>query len=407
MRIVSPRSIDARLVRRPRVSTAAGRLLSLIAGVVIVALFATACGTESAEITQTDTTTETAASPSDDEAQAQDDQSDDESAGDSNSSTETTTQSGESKTLDEYLGSLARGRGGPGGAGGGADDALEEQARVEVEVQRCMQAQGFEYVPESVGGFGQFLAQANQGLSPQEFAETKGFGISTRFDEVLDGDVVLEADEEDANDLHLATLSDGEADAWQLALRGAPPERNAQGQLIDAETGEVIQGGRGGRGIAGGCRLEASTVVRGDRSVIDSLADDFDELDARIAADPRIAEITRDWTSCMRDAGFTYETRNEARREINQEFGPLIRQAFGRGGGQQGQGQGGRDFSNISLTPEQDAELQKLQDKEIAIATAAFECDGDTGAEIAEIEARYEAEFVEANRAALESISGS
>jgi len=275
-----------------------------------------------------------------------------------------------------------------------------------------MRAQGFEYVPDQItGGLGQFLAQVNQGLSAEEFeefAETRGFGISTRFDEVLDGDVVLEEDEADPNDEHLATLSDGEADAWQFALRGAPPERNEQGQLINPETGEAIP--RGQRGATGGCQLEANTIVRGDRSVIDGLADEFEALEARIDADPRVAEISREWAACMRDAGFTYETEGEARAEINQEFRPLIRAAFGRGQGAQGAqggGQGRVDLSSIELTPEQDAELQQLQDREIAIARASLTCEGDTAAEIAEIRARYEAEFVEANREVLESIGGS
>lgn len=373
------------------------QILRLLAAALFVALFATACGSESAPVEAVDAAADPSSQPTSTPDQ-------DQGASSDRSDTETTDTGDTAKTLDDYLGSLARvARGGGGGGPGGADDAQQEQAMVEVEIQRCMQAEGFEYVPEETGGgLGQFLAQINQGLSAKEFAETKGFGISTRFDEVLEGDVVLADDETDPNDEHLATLSDSEADAWRFALRGAPIERNAQGQPIDPETGEVLAGGRG-RGPLGGCSAEANTIVRGDRSAIDALSGEFDELDARIAADARIAEIGREWASCMRDAGFAYETVDEARGEINQDFRPLIREAFGRGG----PGQGRPSLADISLTPDQELALNQLQDREIALAVASHRCEGDTAAEIAEIEARYEADFVEENRAALEAIRGS
>lgn len=388
----------ASMMQKSSTLMAARPFRALIALCAVLSLFATACGSESATQTTGDSNPAEAETQAVPEAEAQ-------GRGEADAA-DSSVPSSETKTLDEYLGSLSRVARGPGGGGGGgADDAAAEQAQVQVEIQRCMQAQGFEYVPEeSTGGLLQFLAQTDQGLSAEDFAETKGFGISTRFDEVLDGDVVLEADSADPNDEYLATLSETEADAWQFALRGAPIERNVQGQQIDPDTGEVLAGGGGRRGPTGGCSLEASTIVRGDRSAIDALAEEFDELDARINADPRIAEIARDWASCIRDAGFAYENVDEARTELRQEFRPLIRQIFGRGGGQ---GQGQADLSDLSLSPEQEVELGQLQDREIAIAVASLECDGGTDAEVAAIEARYEAEFVEANRETLESISSS
>jgi len=338
------------------------------------------------------------------------------------SSDATADPSGEPKTLDEYLGQGANfvrgGGGGPGGGGAGranfdSDEAIEQQRLVQQEIQVCMQAQGFEYVPEEVGdGLRFFAASLQSGLSPAEYAETEGFGISTRFDALLEGDIDL-TEASSPNDDHLATLSDGEADAWQFALRGAPPERNDEGQLIDPETGEPVQG----RGATGGCSRQAQDAVRGDVADLSELALIFDEIEERIAADPRVAEIARSWADCMGGAGFDYQDESEARQAINDEFRPLIRSLFrgtqdasdgqgqGRGPGAGGGGNRLQAIAGLELTADQEQELQALQDRERALATASIECQGDTGEELAEIQATYEEAFVDENREALEALS--
>lgn len=314
------------------------------------------------------------------------------------------------KTLQEYLG-VAAGRvtRGSGFATGGFDtDAFAaEQQLIQVEIQRCMLAQGFTYTPTETEGFRFFAANADAGLSAAEYAETNGFGISTRFDALFSGDVDL-GDTTDANAEHLATLSEAEADAWQLALRGQPPERNDEGQLIDPETGEPIEGrGR----TAGGCRGEAELAVRGDLSQLDDLASEFEALQQRIDSDPRITEINRDWADCMTGAGFAYQTIDQARDDFESQMRPLMRsfvEAAGGAGQGGGRGPNGSGLIEViaenGLTGDQEFELQQLKDLEIATAVASQECAGDTAAEIAEISARYEAEFVAEHRATLEAL---
>ncbi len=314
------------------------------------------------------------------------------------------------KSLADYLGVAAgfvRGqRGGGFGAGFDEESVIEEQRLIQTEIQACMQTQGFEYIPtDDSDGIRFFAAQLNQGLTPTEFAAQQGFGISTRFDAVLEGDVDFSEDA-DPNDEHVETLSEGEADAWEFALRGAPPERNAQGQLIDPETGEVLPRGAGRRGPQGGCQLEAQVAVRGDLSVLADLSDEFEELDERIAADPRVTEMRTEWAACMRDEGFDYDDEDAARESIQSEFFPLLFSFFGRGPGAGQQRGQSNPFADLELTDEQETQLDTLQDREIATAVASLVCAGDTGTELEEITARYEAQFVEDNRATLESIGG-
>lgn len=394
--------------------------LNVLCPFLALVMLLAACGSSGDQVEAASDDEETAVdlatgddSPEPDSDSDSDDDSSSSAAGAGTSSA--SAADGEKTTLDDYLGGAARlVRGGGGGIGAGGLDTerlAEEQQLIQLEIQRCMQLEGFDYTPEEVGeGLRLFASADAQGLSAAEYAETEGFGIATRFDAVFEGEIDLTADEASDNDLHLETLSEGEADAWQFALRGAPPERNEQGQLIDPETGEVIQGG--GRGAAtGGCQADAQVSVRGDFSVLSELEDEFDLLEERIDADPRITEIRAAWTSCMRDLGFAYETVDEARDDFQQQFRPLLVSFFtGTGlGGQAGQGARGAALQSLAdqgLTADQEADLQALQDLEIAAAVASLECAGDTDAEIEEITARYEAEFVETNRSTLEQISG-
>lgn len=326
--------------------------------------------------------------------------------------------SGEAETLADYLGGAAvagaRGQGGLGGFGGDEDQVLAQQRLIQQGIQVCMQGHGFDYVPQETGdGLQFFLATQSQGVEPSDYAETEGFGISTRFDALLEGDLEIEQST-DPNGDHVATLSEGEADAWNLALSGAPPERNTEGQLVDPETGEVLQGNRRGQAI-GGCQLTAQTQVRGDVIVLGELEDELALLSDRIESDPRVTEIRRQWIDCMSTEGFDYGDESEARADINSQVRPLLRSFFGSGNtGEQAEGaaqrpQGGggnllQAIAGLQLTPEQDAELEALQDLERSIAVASFGCNGDTGQEIADITARYEAEFIEVNRDALDGL---
>lgn len=370
-------------------------------GLVVVVVLA-ACGGESTidnEVAASATDTEVAA-PADAEPVA---------AASSNNDAEP-------QTLADYLGNAAGAprQGGQGGFGGDEDEALAQQRLIQQGIQVCMQGQGFDYVPEETSaGLLFFLATQSQGVEPADYAATEGFGISTRFDALLEGDVEVE-ESADPNGDHVATLSEGEADAWNLALSGAPPERNAEGQLIDPETGEVLQ--RNGRGQGtGGCLLAAQTQVRGNAIVLGELEDELALLSDRIESDPRVTEIRRQWIGCMSEQGFDYVDENEARADINSQVRPLLRSFFAsgntgeqaEGGGQRPPGGGGNPLQAIAglqLTPEQDAELEALQDRERSLAVASFGCQGDTGQEIADIMARYEAEFIEVNREALDGL---
>lgn len=390
-------------------------MIGLACGLALATAAAACGGTSDEVVASPDVATDAASSANASDGEATD-ASDEPVADDADSDEDDERSDGEPETLESLLGGAARFVSGGGGRGAGGFDQeaqIEQQRVIEETTRTCMLNQGFEYTMADVtqtGGARVFAALAvGEDLSPEEYAAQQGFGISTRFDALLEGGIEAFGfgdDAPDANQELLDSMSQSEADAWELALNGEPPERDDQGRPIDPETGEVLQGGAGARQRGfnqGGCRGDAQSEVRGDFTALFELADEFEELEARIDADPRIAEINREWTDCMTDAGYSYDDEAEARAEIQAEFRPLIRTLFGFGPGGGGQGQAQDADAATGLTAEQQAELDVVQEKERAVAVASFECSGDYDEEIAEIRAEYEADFIDANRDVLES----
>lgn len=379
-------------------------------------LFATACGGETSDEVVAGTVEDVSAAAagsaaggegSGDGGQEATDDSDDNDDDDNSSE-------GEPQTLAELLGPRAGLLTGQRGGGNFDEQAqIEQQRLIQETIRDCMLNQGFEYAMEeaNVGGPRAIFASLRDvgaDLPGDEYAETYGFGVSTVFDVLLEDGAAafgVGEDEVDANQELVDAMSEGEADAWETALNGEPPERDAEGRPIDPETGEVIEAGRGRGGFQqGGCRGDAQSEVRGDFTALLELSDEFEQLEARIEADPRLDEISREWSACMSDAGYSFDSTDEARAEITGEFRPMVAQVFGFGpGGRQGEGRNGADLSSTGMTEEQATALAALQDKERSIATADYSCGNEYVDEIAEIRTRYEAEFIDANRDALQA----
>lgn len=383
-------------------------LFSLFAMVLVLS----ACGGGTSDEVGAEVAVEAADAAQDGEnAAAQADTDLDTSPSTESDTDEDSDESGEPETLQSLLGGASRFVTGQRGGQFDAEAVAEQQRQTQEAIRVCMANQGWEYNIDTTGQQGgRFAGVASLGseLGPEEYAAEYGFGLSTRFDALLDGGAAAfgQDDEElSANDEMLAAMSDGEADAWQLALQGERPERDEEGRLIDPETGEPLAGGQGRGGQQqGGCAGEAQTAVRGDVTQLQDLADEFEELNERIAADPRIAEITAAWSSCMFEAGYSFETLEEAETSIRVQLGPMVRELFGRGGPGGAQGDNA-DVGATGLSAEQEELLATLQDDERKLAVASFGCGGTDVEEIEEIRASYEAGFIEENRSLLESFS--
>lgn len=304
--------------------------------------------------------------------------------------------------LDDYLGTmgaLIRGRG----------DFSEEQFEaenqlIEREVQLCMQEAGFEYTPGEAGGTFFIASTGDQAGTEKEQAERNGFGISTSFDEMIN----LDIDFEPPTSNPFTDMDTAEIDARNRALWGEDALRFDAVGSDDGSSSVMTEAPLGlGAGV-GGCKGDAEAKIRGDVEALSAISSQLDELDKRIAADPRVAQIGRDWAACMRTAGFTYETRDEALDDIQARFEPFLQtfftsvMVFAEDGEPDLSSSG---FGGNELTDAQEQELAELQDHERAVATASLECEGDSRDVLEAIDTEYEAAFVEENRSLLEALS--
>lgn len=179
------------------------------------------------------------------------------------------------------------------------EDLQQRLAEMEDQIAACMAEEGFEYTPVDYSGVEIDLGSALE-LEPgsAEFAEQYGYGITT--DPFTSGD----AEVTDPNEDYVAAMSDAERDAYLTALygvtyTGAGPAGTAGATDAEAlEDYDWEQAGCTGRAqhdvIASGIQDEAFSALQ----------DDMLQMLADADADPRLAQVSTDWSACMLDAGF-------------------------------------------------------------------------------------------------------
>lgn len=332
------------------------------------------------------------------------------------STTESTGSDGE-ETLAEFFGY-------------GGDDPesaqaqyLDEEARRQELIRVCMAEEGFDYTPimppeDSYQVFGP--------EDEEEMVRTQGFGITTWFgnEEQFGGP---EVEFEDPNQEMVDSMSDSERQAYYDALYGSEEEQMEGATTeTDPETGEeytLVEG------FGAGCEGEASEEIYGDQTGTQGLWQELEPqmtaMYERVQADPRIADLNGEWSGCMAEAGYEYESREEMFQSVFDDFQQRFDDIVGPNGGYSDPFEGWTEEEVNAFFEEhtddeinaffQEAEqasrsdidhkaLEALQQEEIDLAVANFECGQGFDEAYQEIAAEYEADFIAANRDLLEQI---
>ncbi len=284
--------------------------------------------------------------------------------------------------------------------------AEEERVRQEA-VAQCMTAQGFEYSPVDYSQFDGFGPGSDLDPSSREYAETYGLGFSTFFEEQGfggPGGVFV-----DPNQEYVEALSDSARDAYYAALYGEQPEFDPSFSDDDfeaqlEENPELFQP----QGCEGEAFSESSSFGNLDR-VYRELGDQLEEVFSRAESDPRIVAARADWAVCMADAGYTFSTTDEMYQDLDDRMqGVYSSQTFP-----------GEDLSEDefnALTDEErdelfsqessydEALLAEVNEYEIALALANFDCGGADYQAFSDVYAEYQQTFIEENLAAIQQI---
>jgi len=251
----------------------------------------------------------------------------------------------EAQTIDEQIGLDEEG-------------VLQRQIQAENVVRDCMKAQGFDYVPvDPTQRRAQLLGSA--GLSPEDFEKQFGYGITTLFEQ----NRRLQAEQAAA-----AGISEADRPAYDRALYG---------ERTDATLFEALDAGDFSR--LGGCSRDAAAQVFGGAEVIQSLQSKLDELDQRVASDPRMVTAVEAWSACMRAAGFDLARPDEVDTTLAAKLEAIV---------------GPPERSGSVVTYDQ-AALAALAREEVATVAADIDCEEK---HLTEVEDKVQAEAEQAFR---------
>jgi hypothetical protein len=222
-------------------------------------------------------------------------------------------------------------------------------------------------------------------------------------------------------------MSESEATAWNEALYGTPEEQEAsQIERTDPETGEVYYEMTG---FGPGCYGEAQEAEYGDMNATQDLWTEIqpamDAMYQAVEADPRIVELNEQWSACMAERGYEYESMNAMHESIYTDFQERFDAIVGPNGGfadpfagwtqeeidaffqEKTQEEIDAFFAAAEEESRQNVDMEAisaLQQEEIDLAVADFECRVDYYEVYQEVAEEYEGDFIAENREILEQI---
>lgn len=185
----------------------------------------------------------------------------------------------------------------------------ELDREAETATAECMINQGFEFIPniQSVSE----LDAAGLSEDSVEFAEKFGFGIT--FDINVD-DLESSGRQENKNDAYLASLTDNERQAYELALWG---DHGDEQEINNDGPGEMFGGGCYGESY------EAAYAKSPDQ-VFNALESELMGIIGQFYADPRILAVQEDYAECMATAGYDYQNADQAKVDVARKLGEIV-----------------------------------------------------------------------------------
>ena len=230
----------------------------------------------------------------------------------------------------------------------------EQTKRQQQSIVECMRAEGFEYIafvdPMMVGVYSY---DEWGGLNRQEFVQKWGYGISTTYGP--DGETLDDApgysdnaDESptDPNEAIVEKLSPDETTAYQAALygdmmSGGFGEESDSGTEVGSGATDLDEGGGDATDVGSedgsisdfstmGCYGAAmkESIVGGeiDQSDMEELSKAEQELQERVDADPVMKQAAREYTACMKDAGYDdIKTPDDAQTLVHERMDDEVR----------------------------------------------------------------------------------
>lgn len=192
-------------------------------------------------------------------------------------------------------------------------DPEAQQLEIEEATAACMKEQGWEYIPVTYPD--SYTEFSDEDYLEQLKSQGNGNVYWTLYPNGNGEEGDLPTDEfVDPNTEYRESLSEEERIAYEGSLWGTPEEQEAAYTIeIDPETGDEMWTSTGEQP---GCQGKAYAEVYGEDptqnpEIQETLMGYYEELQARVEADPRVVEANEKWGKCMKDAGFDYANQME------------------------------------------------------------------------------------------------
>ena len=245
------------------------------------------------------------------------------------------------------------------------DEVIRRVDATEGLIARCMADAGFEYFPVDYATARKAMNSNSKpsGLSADEFRNQFGYGISTLFAGPTT-QATLGAGER--NRKYKAGLSTADRVAYDRTLYGENPNYTFVVGLDREDFAQV-----------GGCTRAAVQLIFSKKELGASFVNYQNAIGVRVDADPRVIAAYKDWSNCMRQAGYAYNTAAEIQADLAARLDKATAGA-----------------APDALSTEAKAALAALQGEEKAIAAADHACDLTY---VADIKRKVEAEILGPN----------
>jgi len=316
------------------------------------------------------------------------------------------------------------------------DEIAEQERDAQVLIRECMLALGFEYEVVDTSERTQFRGGGTDDMTELEYVEAYGFGYSTQFEERFE-QIGARIAGVGPNDARAAGMSADEAQAYQEALQGSGPFEGVEidpetRQPIDPETGEIVDRREFLRNFEpSGCQADAYEEVFGtaqrrgpqggaNATIDDDLRTGIQDLQQAILADSRVVSATDGWSACMTELGYAFASPGDVEQEIADRVRPIEQAVFGTPQERAAQRQAVQEADLASMSEDEriafleevasvdlDAatqlDLEEIQEYELAVARANYDCSTDIDRAYEEVRIEYEEKFVADNEAAFDA----
>lgn len=217
---------------------------------------------------------------------------------------------------------------------------------VEAAIATCMTDAGFEYLPVDYPTARQAMDSNSKpsGLDPDQFRQELGYGISTLFA----GAATQATSGLGERNLRIRdALSTTDRVAWERQLFGENPNQTF---VVGLDSEDLSQ--------TGGCTRAAVEATFSSDELGPGFVNYQNAEGARVDQDPRVIAAYRDWTTCMRDAGFSYAAADEIDVDLSTRLDAIT-----------------ADEDPAGLSTGAQSALTQLQGEERAIAAADHDCE--------------------------------